>query len=121
MPHDLSDLIRINLNLLFQAAFLIPIINNLLSSPSLAVDKGKRKVPATPQVLILGPTRELVVQICNEAISYARKTVLENTIHVVYGGTNMSEEQNRITVSFFVFSVTLSSTAYLDCLWHLGV
>ena len=44
------------------AAFLITVLTRLLNNPI----QGKRK-PGTPRVLILAPTRELVLQISEEA------------------------------------------------------
>jgi len=76
---------------------LLPLIQNVLSGE--VTDRHEGGIPAFPQALVLGPTRELVVQICDEAKRYAKNTVLQKTVHAVYGGTNMSAEKNRLAVS----------------------
>jgi len=68
------------------AAFLFPIINDLSkSNPS-----GKDGMAVTPQAVIMAPTRELVIQVYDEARKFCGGTKL--MVKVVYGGTSVSEQ-----------------------------
>ncbi|XP_037042956.1 ATP-dependent RNA helicase vasa [Bradysia coprophila] len=60
------------------AAFILPILNALLSEP---MDMKVSK----PQVVIISPTRELAIQIFNEVRKFSYGSYLKST--VVYGGT----------------------------------
>lgn len=82
--------------LFFQAAFLLPILSTLLSEPKdLIVDSYH----CEPQVIIVSPTRELAIQIYEEARKFAFSSVLK--CEVVYGGTNTFNQANRIKVNSF--------------------
>ncbi|BDX39463.1 RNA helicase [Tenuifilaceae bacterium CYCD] len=63
------------------AAFGLPIIEMLEGQPS------------GIKALILVPTRELALQVCDEVISLAAKRVV---VTAVYGGQSISEQQRRI-------------------------
>jgi ATP-dependent RNA helicase RhlE len=66
-------------------AFLVPALDRLLREP------GR---PKNPRILILEPTRELVIQVTGEARKLAARTSLR--IASVYGGTRMKKQTNRL-------------------------
>jgi len=72
------------------AAFLISIITHLLNNPM----AGKRK-PGTPRVLIIAPTRELVMQVTEEANQLARHSDLN--IIAIFGGMDFKQQQKKLT------------------------
>jgi len=71
------------------AAFLITVITRLLNNPI----QGKRK-PGTPRVLILAPTRELVLQISEEA----RKLSVYASMKIVsvFGGMDYVKQRKQL-------------------------
>ncbi len=73
------------------AAFLITVITRLLNHPH-----TEERLPGTPRVLILAPTRELVVQIANEARELAKYCGIK--IMSVFGGMDY-EKQRRMLAS----------------------
>src|SRR6056297_750049 len=72
------------------AAFLISIITHLLNNPI----KGKRK-PGTPRVLIIAPTRELVMQVSEEARQLAK--YCDFNIVSIFGGMDFKQQQKQLT------------------------
>ncbi len=72
------------------AAFLITVITRMLNNPI----QGKRK-PGTPRVLVLAPTRELVLQISEEARQLAKYTDLQ-TISV-FGGMDYEKQRKQLS------------------------
>jgi len=74
------------------AAFLITVITRLLNTPM----QGKRK-SGTPRVLVLAPTRELVIQITEEAQQLAKYCALN--IVSVFGGMDYEKQKRRLTRS----------------------
>ncbi|KKA28942.1 hypothetical protein TD95_004669 [Thielaviopsis punctulata] len=77
------------------AAFLIPIINQLLGKVSLLAAKrpslnDPRSVVAEPLVAIIVPTRELAIQIFDEARKFCYRTNIRPA--VVYGGADMTAQ-----------------------------
>ncbi|XP_017068058.2 ATP-dependent RNA helicase vasa [Drosophila eugracilis] len=68
------------------AAFLLPILSTLLNEP-------RELVIGKPQAVIVSPTRELAIQIFNEARKFAFGTQLK--IGIAYGGTSF-KYQNEI-------------------------
>ncbi|KAK4102079.1 DEAD-domain-containing protein [Parathielavia hyrcaniae] len=83
------------------AAFLIPILNKLMGkakkwaaprpNPVTFQEGVDREFRAEPLVVILSPTRELAVQIFNEARKFCYRTMLRPC--VVYGGYGTRNEQ----------------------------
>ncbi|HKI61205.1 MAG TPA: DEAD/DEAH box helicase [Mariprofundaceae bacterium] len=68
------------------ATFLITIINRLLSSPP----KEGRGLEH-PRAIIIAPTRELVLQIANDAKALAKHTGLK--LHLVFGGVDYEKQR----------------------------
>jgi len=71
------------------AAFLITVINRMLNAPI----TGKRK-PGAPRVLILAPTRELVLQIAGEARQLTKYCSL--TTLSVFGGMDYDKQRKQL-------------------------
>ena len=72
------------------AAFLITVITRILYNPI----QGKRK-PGTPRVLILAPTRELVLQISEEARQLSKYCALK--IISVFGGMDYAKQRKQLS------------------------
>jgi ATP-dependent RNA helicase RhlB len=72
------------------AAFLITVITRMLNNPI----QGKRK-PGTPRILVLAPTRELVLQISEEARQLSKYTDLR-TISV-FGGMDYEKQRKQLS------------------------
>ncbi|EDW11775.1 ATP-dependent RNA helicase vasa isoform X2 [Drosophila mojavensis] len=79
------------------AAFLLPILSNILDE-SHDLEIGK------PQAVIVSPTRELAIQIFNEARKFAYSTYLK--ISIVYGGTSFKYQNECITKGCHVLIAT---------------
>lgn len=76
---------------MFQAAFLLPIINRLLEDKSdLVVDSSH----CEPQVVVVSPTRELAVQIHQEARKFSYDSGIKTV--VTYGGTSVMYQVRQI-------------------------
>jgi len=71
------------------AAFLITIITRLLANPL-----QKKRTQASPRVLILAPTRELVMQISEEARELSKYTSLN--IVSVFGGMDYVKQRKQL-------------------------
>jgi len=71
------------------AAFLITVITRMLNQPL----SGERK-PGTPRVLILAPTRELVIQIAEEARQLAKYCGL--SVIAVFGGMDYDKQRRQL-------------------------
>ena len=71
------------------AAFLVTILAHCLKHPQ----KGERKT-ATPRALILGPTRELVIQIASDAQGLSRHSGCRCV--AVYGGMDYAKQQDQL-------------------------
>jgi ATP-dependent RNA helicase RhlB len=72
------------------AAFLITVITRMLNNPI----QGKRK-PGMPRILVLAPTRELVIQISEEARQLTKYTDLR-TISV-FGGMDYDKQRKQLS------------------------
>lgn len=78
---------------MLQAAFLLPIINCLIEDKAeLIVDSSH----VEPQVIIVSPTRELAIQIHEEARKFAYDTGLKCVI--AYGGTSVGYQIKQLMV-----------------------
>lgn len=72
------------------AAFLITVLTHMLRKPA----STKRK-PGIPRVLVLGPTRELVMQIADEAKALAKYTDFK--IINVFGGMDYEKQRRQLS------------------------
>ncbi|XP_077549226.1 uncharacterized protein LOC144162530 isoform X3 [Haemaphysalis longicornis] len=70
------------------AAFMLPILHTLLSDSSLENPSGQ--CPQTPLAVILSPTRELAIQIAQDAHKYAYDSILRTVL--IYGGTSVAHQ-----------------------------
>lgn len=71
-------------------AFLVAVINRLLSKPALADRK-----PEDPRALILAPTRELAIQIHKDAVKFGSQLGLKFAL--VYGGVDYDKQRQILT------------------------
>lgn len=89
---------------------MLPILHQLLENPSELVIGGNH---VEPQAIIISPTRELAIQISDEAKKFAYHSILK--IVVAYGGTSVSYQLNHVMVNYF-------HTKYVSILiWQLHV
>jgi ATP-dependent RNA helicase RhlB len=72
------------------AAFLITVITRMLNKPV----QGKRK-PGTPRILVLAPTRELVLQISEESRHLSKYTDLQTLS--VFGGMDYKKQKKQLS------------------------
>jgi ATP-dependent RNA helicase RhlE len=72
------------------AAFALPILHRLMSSP---VDKTARG-PKKPRVLVLAPTRELAAQIADSFATYGRESGITYT--VIFGGVSQYHQAKAL-------------------------
>ncbi|SFL04511.1 ATP-dependent RNA helicase RhlB [Lysobacter sp. cf310] len=70
-------------------AFLVTVINRLLTSPALAERK-----PEDPRALILAPTRELAIQIHKDAVKFGSELGLKFAL--VYGGVDYDKQRELL-------------------------
>lgn len=70
-------------------AFLVAVINRLLTRPALAERK-----PEDPRALILAPTRELAIQIHKDAMKFASDLGLRFAL--VYGGVDYDKQREQL-------------------------
>jgi len=68
------------------AAFALPILERLLTSP--------RRRPGPPRVLVLAPTRELAAQVKDSFAAYGRKTKLR--VGVIFGGVGQQPQVDAL-------------------------
>ncbi|XP_062509323.1 ATP-dependent RNA helicase DDX4-like isoform X2 [Corticium candelabrum] len=73
------------------AAFLIPIITRMLNE---GFSGSYLDVKQTPQCVCIAPTRELAIQIYNEARKFSHGTSLR--VVVVYGGTSVGHQLRQV-------------------------
>ena len=71
-------------------AFLVAVYNKLLTEPA-----PQSRQPNQPRALILAPTRELAIQIHNDAKLVGSQTGLKAVL--VYGGTGYEQQQQEIS------------------------
>ncbi len=72
------------------AAFLVALLQRLLSHPPAAPAEGRCR----PRALVIAPTRELAVQIHKDTLLLAKHTGLRST--VVYGGTGYQQQRDEV-------------------------
>ncbi|MGN7727294.1 ATP-dependent RNA helicase RhlB [Luteimonas sp. 22616] len=70
-------------------AFLVTVVNRLLTSPALADRK-----PEDPRALILAPTRELAIQIHKDAVKFGSELGLKFAL--VYGGVDYDKQRQLL-------------------------
>jgi ATP-dependent RNA helicase RhlB len=70
-------------------AFLVAVINRLLTRPALAERK-----PEDPRALILAPTRELAIQIHKDAVKFGSELGLKFAL--VYGGVDYDKQREQL-------------------------
>ena len=80
-------------------AFLVTVINRLLSRPALAERK-----PEDPRALILAPTRELAIQIHKDAVKFASDLGLKFAL--VYGGVDYDKQRAQLQAGADVIIAT---------------
>ncbi|XP_060518718.1 ATP-dependent RNA helicase vasa isoform X2 [Cylas formicarius] len=73
------------------AAFLLPMINKILASQDPPVRDGDT---AQPKVVIVSPTRELAIQIHEQAKKFAHNSIVKTV--VAYGGTSVTHQKNQV-------------------------
>lgn len=74
-----------------QAAFLLPTITRLIKEE---VQGASQNETQSPEVLIVSPTRELTLQIYNEARKFVHGSVYRPV--VVYGGTSVGHQLAQV-------------------------
>jgi ATP-dependent RNA helicase RhlB len=72
------------------AAFLITVLTHMLKNPT-----GEDRKPGTPRILVLAPTRELVLQIASEAEDLGRYCPF--TVVSVFGGVDLDRQRKKLT------------------------
>ena len=92
-------LILTNVCICLQAAFLLPIVHILLTEPQDLVLDSEH---CEPQVIIISPTRELTLQIFNEARKFSHGSVIKTV--VTYGGTAAFHQAQQVMVSQIIIS-----------------
>ncbi|MHC9086349.1 ATP-dependent RNA helicase RhlB [Luteimonas sp. RIT-PG2_3] len=80
-------------------AFLVTVINRLLSRPALAERK-----PEDPRALILAPTRELAIQIHKDAMKFSSELGLKFAL--VYGGVDYDKQRQLLQAGADVIIAT---------------
>lgn len=80
-----------SLSLNVQAAFLLPTITRLIKED---VPGASQNDSQSPEVLIVSPTRELTLQIYNEARKFVHGSVYRPV--VVYGGTSVGHQLAQV-------------------------
>ncbi|KAJ4450546.1 hypothetical protein ANN_01973, partial [Periplaneta americana] len=73
------------------AAFLLPMINVLLSDPRDLIVTGEH---SEPHAIIISPTRELTLQIFNEARKFSHGSIVKTV--VAYGGTAVYHQAQQV-------------------------
>ena len=82
-----------------QAAFLLPILHKLLE---LGDSPNSMSSCAEPGAVIVAPTRELAIQIHNEARKFSLNSILR--IVVCYGGASSASQYRQLQVCCFLLT-----------------
>lgn len=72
------------------AAFIITVVTHMMRRPA-----GAKRPNGTPRVLVLAPTRELVLQIADEASALCKHTHF--SVLSVFGGMDYEKQRRRLT------------------------
>ncbi|CAG0893106.1 unnamed protein product [Cyprideis torosa] len=83
------------------AAFLLPIIHQLLEE---GISGGAGEIPQQPACVIMSPTRELAIQIYQEAIKFCNRSVIRPAI--AYGGAAVRSQLNKIMAGCHILVAT---------------
>ncbi|XP_018318686.1 ATP-dependent RNA helicase vasa [Agrilus planipennis] len=83
------------------AAFLLPIVHTLIAEPEELVADG---TSCSPQVVIISPTRELTIQIYEEARKFAHNSIIK--VVVAYGGTSVGYQKDRMKMGCHILVAT---------------
>ncbi len=75
------------------AAFLIAAIEDLLKNPA-----SDERYSGEARVLIIAPTRELVMQIAKDAVALTKHTALN--VHALVGGMDFAKQQKKIDSNY---------------------
>uniref|UniRef100_A0A023GFV1 RNA helicase n=1 Tax=Amblyomma triste TaxID=251400 RepID=A0A023GFV1_AMBTT len=75
------------------AAFMLPILHTLLSDS--ALENPSFQAVQTPQAVILSPTRELAIQIAQDAHKYSYDSILKTVL--IYGGTSVQHQLAQLS------------------------
>lgn len=75
------------------AAFLLPMIHKILENQDAPVREGNT---SHPNVVIVSPTRELAIQIHEQAKKFAHNSIVKTV--VAYGGTSVNHQRNAVNV-----------------------
>jgi ATP-dependent RNA helicase RhlB len=92
------------------AAFLITVITRILTNPI-----RELRPPGTPRVLVLAPTRELVLQISQEVLELAKYTGIKTLS--VFGGMDYKKQLNQLS-SGPVDIMVATPGRLMDFMWH---
>ena len=76
---------------LLQAAFLLPVLTGMMSN---GLEGSQFSEVQEPAAIIVAPTRELVIQIFNEARKFSFGSMLRPV--VVYGGTSVGHQLREV-------------------------
>jgi probable ATP-dependent RNA helicase DDX4 len=97
------------------AAFLLPIIHSLLED---GAEPNMGASPQTPQAVIVAPTRELAIQIKDEARKFATNSIIRPV--VAYGGTSSGFQlQQLFKGSVFNFEKLCRRSSSLFRFWSV--
>ncbi|VDM83901.1 unnamed protein product [Strongylus vulgaris] len=80
------------------AAFLLPVMTNLMKTNNLS---NTAEGTCCPRCIIIAPTRELAVQIYNEARKFANGSVLH--VACIYGGTAVMTQRQQLRRVIFKY------------------
>ncbi|KAG7190503.1 hypothetical protein KM043_006604 [Ampulex compressa] len=83
------------------AAFVVPIVNTLLEKPTELIVTSSH---CEPQVVIVSPTRELTIQIEQQARKFALNSILKTV--VAYGGTSVSYQGSKVSAGCHILVAT---------------
>lgn len=75
-------------------------IHRLLESQDPPVRDGNT---CQPNVIVVSPTRELAIQIYEQAKKFAYNSIIKTA--VAYGGTSVHHQRNTISVRLFFYAI----------------